>query len=183
MERIQSSVTSHNVDSLKHSRVVQAVKAVCTFMGQIETQEISETLYSFKEVCEKLMDSSQNSYISSQNPTIWGEIIESHCNQIRIAVQGLIEMYCHAFRVEFQIRQAEPESVGTTVMISEIVDWVTLRVSALHRLPIHWKHNNYEIEAQIYHGTKRIGNIAHCMSLAVTTGNAHALRKVMFNSE
>lgn len=68
-------------------------------------------------------------------------------------------------------------------MISEITDRVTIRVSALHRLPIQWKHDNYEIEAQVYHGTRRIGYTARCMSLAVTSGSVNNLRKIMFNNE
>lgn len=59
MERIERSVSILDRESLKHHRVVQAVRAVCTFMGQIETQEISESLYCFVEVCEKFLDTSQ----------------------------------------------------------------------------------------------------------------------------
>jgi hypothetical protein len=31
------------------------------------------------------------------------DAISNHCDQIRDAVQGLIETYCHAFRVDFQL--------------------------------------------------------------------------------
>jgi phosphatidylinositol-4-phosphate 3-kinase len=31
------------------------------------------------------------------------ETIAVHCDRIRDAVQGLIETYCHAFRVDFQL--------------------------------------------------------------------------------
>jgi hypothetical protein len=31
------------------------------------------------------------------------DVISTNCDQIRDAVQGLIETYCHAFRVDFQL--------------------------------------------------------------------------------
>lgn len=37
------------------------------------------------------------------------ELISIHCNRIRDAVQGLIEIYCSAFRVDFQLK--EPPSL------------------------------------------------------------------------
>jgi phosphatidylinositol-4-phosphate 3-kinase len=32
-----------------------------------------------------------------------GDIVATNCDMIRDAVQGLIETYCHAFRVDFQL--------------------------------------------------------------------------------
>lgn len=182
IENVQKNSSLLGSETLKYSKVVQAVRAVCTFMGQLETQEISEALYSFVETCEKFVRSTQDDsyHTVNQKPDVLVEVIVSHCNQIRAAVQGLIEMYCQAFRVEFQI--CGNQAPTSTIMISEVSDLVAIRIAALHRLPIQWKHDNYEIEAQVYHGTRRIGVHNTCMSLAVTTG-AQALRKVMFNTE
>lgn len=41
-----------NAPSLKHSGVVQAVKAVCMLMGSLETPEITEALSFFVSTCE-----------------------------------------------------------------------------------------------------------------------------------
>ena len=58
MERVQtaaSQMCSHHVPGLmpqlQAKGVVQAVKAVCTLMGNVETQDITEAVESFKSVC------------------------------------------------------------------------------------------------------------------------------------
>lgn len=73
MERIETNVSTLGSEMLKHSRVVQAVRAVCTFMGQLEIQEISEALYAFVETCERFINPTSDEPI--QKPTILGELI------------------------------------------------------------------------------------------------------------
>ena len=58
MERVQtaaSQMCSHHVPGLmpqlQAKGVVQAVKAVCALMGNVETQDITEAVESFKSVC------------------------------------------------------------------------------------------------------------------------------------
>jgi phosphatidylinositol-4-phosphate 3-kinase len=58
MERVQaaaSQMCSHHVPGLmpqlQAKGVVQAVKAVCALMGNVETQDITVAVESFKSVC------------------------------------------------------------------------------------------------------------------------------------
>lgn len=65
-------------------------------------------------------------------------------------------------------------------MISELPDWVAIRICALHRLPLQWKHDSYGVEAQIYHGTRKVGSKYTVPSLVFTTG---VNPRILFNSE
>lgn len=53
------------IPPLKHSGVVQAVKAVCTLMGSLETPEITEALSYFISTCENYQ--TQQSYTVCYN--------------------------------------------------------------------------------------------------------------------
>ena len=43
--------------------------------------------------------------------------VSSHCDRVRDAVQGLIETYCHAFRVDFQLNSRAENPVGELTFI------------------------------------------------------------------
>lgn len=47
-----SGPSGHGKACIKHSGVIQAVKAVCTLMGSLETPEITEALSFFMSTCE-----------------------------------------------------------------------------------------------------------------------------------
>lgn len=47
-----SGPSGHGTACIKHSGVIQAVKAVCMLMGSLETPEITEALSFFMSTCE-----------------------------------------------------------------------------------------------------------------------------------
>lgn len=98
--------------------VVQAVKAVCALMGSIETFEITEAIDNFVNACCQFLPQCHTANIECKKPEIihedgdyavvtlrkkFPDVISSHCHKIRDAVQELVETYCHAFRVDFQL--------------------------------------------------------------------------------
>lgn len=46
------------------------------------------------------------------------------------------------------------------VSISNVKEPVMVHIMCLHRTPQHWKHDDYMLGAQIYHGTRYIGDAA-----------------------
>lgn len=126
MERIETTAaqlaTSNHGSSLlpqlQPRGVSQAVKAVCALMGNVETYEITEAVDNFVTACCKFLPQMHTTSIECKKPEILHEdgdysvvtlrtkfpdVISSHCNKIRDAVQDLVETYCHAFRVDFQL--------------------------------------------------------------------------------
>ncbi|XP_049937857.1 phosphatidylinositol 4-phosphate 3-kinase C2 domain-containing subunit alpha isoform X1 [Schistocerca serialis cubense] len=171
--------------SLQSKGVVQAVKAVCTYLGNIETQEITEALEGFKSACLQFIPVTQTeversrSGIAVKHPEILdddgdysivtlrmqsasdhvenvAENITHHCDNIRDAIQVMVETYCHAFHVDFQL-STKAELPSNTKHSSEILDSVLVHVGGLHRLNQDWNYDQYLVAAQIYHGTRPLG--------------------------
>ncbi|XP_011867449.1 PREDICTED: phosphatidylinositol 4-phosphate 3-kinase C2 domain-containing subunit beta isoform X4 [Vollenhovia emeryi] len=173
--------------------VVQAVKAVCAFMGNIETFEITEAVDNFVNACCQFLPQAHTANIECKKPEIihedgdyavvtlrkkFPDVIASHCHKLRDAIQELIETYCHAFKVDFQLNN-KGEFSTNTLIATEVIDTILVRVGALHRLPATWKHDDYIVAAQIFHGTRPVGNPVLSEPMTVST-NFHP--RILFNS-
>lgn len=117
--------------------VVQAVKAVCALMGSIETIEITEAVDNFVNACCQFLPQAHTANIECKKPEIihedgdyavvtlrkkFPDVIASHCHKIRDAIQELVETYCHAFRVNFQL--SSKGEFPTSKTIDTFVDFV-----------------------------------------------------------
>ncbi|KAJ9600687.1 hypothetical protein L9F63_026176, partial [Diploptera punctata] len=156
------------MERLQSKGVVQAVKAVCALMGNVETQDITEAVEGFESVClqfipgptdelapKVLSDDGDYSVIQLRKPL--SNVIATHCDRVRDAVQGLIETYCHAFRVDFQLNSRAENPIATKLS-SSVLDSVLVHVGGLHRLLSGWNQDEFLLAAQIYHGTRPVGN-------------------------
>ncbi|XP_034937048.1 phosphatidylinositol 4-phosphate 3-kinase C2 domain-containing subunit beta isoform X2 [Chelonus insularis] len=200
MERIETTAiqlvttdSSSLLPQLQPRGVVQAVKAVCALMGSIETYEITEAVDNFVNACCQFLPQVHTANIECKKPEVlhedgdysvvvlrtkFPEVLASHCNKIRDAVQDLVETYCHAFRVDFQLQSRGDYPINTLVS-SEVFDTVLVRVGAVHRLPNSWKHDDYIVAAQIFHGTRPVGNpvLSEPMTL-----NVNFYSRILFNT-
>lgn len=70
-------------------------------------------------------------------------------------------------------------STTDTLVSSEVLDTVLVRVGALHRLPGSWKHDDYIVAAQIFHGTRPVGNPVVSEPMAVSS---NFYPRILFNS-
>lgn len=118
---IQLATTNHSstlLPQLQPRGVVQAVKAVSALMGSIETFEITEAVDNFVNACCQFLPQAHTANIECKKPEILHEdgdysvvtlrtkfpdVISSHCRKIRDAIQDLVETFCHAFRVDFEL--------------------------------------------------------------------------------
>lgn len=100
-EEMEKNDSPQLISSIQPSGVIQSVKLVVKLMGTLETQEISEAIQGFKDACGKF---SPNSCEATWECKSISDLIKLNCEKIRVAVQGLIEMYCQAFRVDFQLK-------------------------------------------------------------------------------
>ncbi|XP_012279784.1 phosphatidylinositol 4-phosphate 3-kinase C2 domain-containing subunit beta isoform X2 [Orussus abietinus] len=172
---IQLATSNHSSSLLPHLQprgVVQAVKAVSALMGNVETYEITEAVDNFVNACCQFLPQIHTTNIECKKPEVLHEdgdysvvtlrrkfpdVIGTHCHKIRDAIQDLVETYCHAFRVDFQLN-SRGEFPTNTLVSSEVIDTVLVRVGSVHRLPGSWKHDDYIVAAQIFHGTRPVGN-------------------------
>lgn len=204
MDRLQNA--SAGSVSLQTKGVVQSVKAVCALLGNVETSEITEAVegliqhcthrpqpYSVPPVQPKLnLDSPYRTEIGGDDgyysvvtlrrkensERTLSDLVANQCEKIRDAVQHLIETYCQAFRVNFQLVPQPTISSGKKCL-SVVNDCVLVHIDGLHRLQSVWDHDEYLIAGQIYHGTRPIGHTV--LSQPVTAQNSY-YKRVLFDS-
>ncbi|XP_055528495.1 phosphatidylinositol 4-phosphate 3-kinase C2 domain-containing subunit beta [Wyeomyia smithii] len=174
IEKLQATVDDHSPHTiLSCSGVIQAVKAICNMLGTIDTLEISKAIDDLKACCDNgqtvysyndASDYSNGSLSIVSESGDYAEVklrprtitqqIRYRCNEVRNAIQTLLEIYSHAFRVNFCVNV--PEWNTSPVSICNISQSVMVNVMCLHRLPLHWRHDEYNLGVQIYHGARYI---------------------------
>lgn len=100
---------------LSCSGVVQALKAICALLGSIDTIKITDCIDDLKHICQdaQLFKCAGNPEVVKDfndyaevclRPRSLLEQVQFKCNQLRDAVQELIELYSKLFRVDFSIQ-------------------------------------------------------------------------------
>nr|CAH7729175.1 unnamed protein product [Callosobruchus chinensis] len=132
--------------SLQSLNVIQSVKYIVNLMGDLCTLDIMQTVEALERSCRD--------FIPSES-VCFSESIANNCNNIRFAIQNLIEMYCQAYAVDFEVK-CQPSNEATRY-VHDILDSIVIRICAIYRPSALWEHEEYIIAAHIYHGTKKIG--------------------------
>uniref|UniRef100_A0A6B2ECM5 Putative phosphatidylinositol 3-kinase vps34 involved in signal transduction n=1 Tax=Phlebotomus kandelakii TaxID=1109342 RepID=A0A6B2ECM5_9DIPT len=171
IDQLEQSATNPNRHTiLSCSGVVQSVKAICAFLGNIDTLDISDAIAELTAVCENgqsvlggytggkmdiVSESGDYAQVNVRPRTVL-EQIKYRCHHVRDSIQHLLEVYSNAFRVDFCVNM--PDYISSSVPISNVSESVMVHVMCLHRPPVTWKHDEYLLGAQIYHGTRYIGD-------------------------
>nr|CAA63485.1 phosphoinositide 3-kinase [Drosophila melanogaster] len=157
------------------SGVVQAVKAICALLGSIDTMEIARCVADLKRICEveqkKYSTGASNPEIVSDygdyaqvvlRPRSMLEQIKVKCNELRDAVQELVELYANVFRVAFSVKT--PDYSTTPIPISCVSKPIVVCISCLHRPLPNWKFDDYSLCVQIVYGTRLLSkpNVLTC---------------------
>ncbi|CRK95415.1 CLUMA_CG008711, isoform A [Clunio marinus] len=178
IDKLESSALDNSV--LHPSGVVQGVKAICALLGCIDTLELEKAIENLKEACRNHSQSKTIPSIYNKSSTInivseqgnyarvtlrprnIGEDMKFHCGEVRDSVQHLLEMYSQAFQVNFSVNG--PQWNSAPICITNVFQHVMINIVALHRPPANWKHDEYMLGVQIYHGTRFLGEplITHC---------------------
>ncbi|XP_019536339.3 phosphatidylinositol 4-phosphate 3-kinase C2 domain-containing subunit beta [Aedes albopictus] len=182
IDKLQSTADDHSPHSiLSCSGVTQAVKAICAMLGKIDTLEITkavddlkaccdsgQTIYSYNDTSD--YNSGSLSIVSESGdyaevklrPRTISQQIRYRCHEVRNAIQGLLEIYSHAFRVTFMVNV--PEWNTNPISINMISQSIMVNVLCLHRIPELWRHDEYNLGVQIYHGARYISEplVTYC---------------------
>uniref|UniRef100_A0A182QRR1 Phosphatidylinositol-4-phosphate 3-kinase n=1 Tax=Anopheles farauti TaxID=69004 RepID=A0A182QRR1_9DIPT len=179
IEKLQSSADDgpSGRTILTCSGVIQAVKAICNLLGPLDTLEIAKAIEDLRACCdhgqtvysygedggdEQTYSNGSLAIVSESGdyaevklrPRTVPEQIRYRCNEVRHAIQSLLQIYAQAFRVNFCVNV--PEYSANPISICNIAQAVMVNVSCLHRPPIHWRHDEYNLGVQIYHGARYI---------------------------
>ncbi|XP_037934157.1 phosphatidylinositol 4-phosphate 3-kinase C2 domain-containing subunit beta [Teleopsis dalmanni] len=180
LESAAGDVNSRTI--LSCSGVVQGVKAICALLGSIDTIEIATCVSELKHIC----DTNQVKYASASqtNPEVvsdygdYAEVslrprstleqVKLKCNQLRDAVQELIELYSNVFRVGFSVKSIDYSI--TPIPISCVIKPIVVSINCLHRPPPNWKYDDYSLGVQINYGTRFISDPVVTKCTNNTTG-------------
>ncbi len=90
------------------------------------------------------------------------EEIKYRCDEIRDAVQHLLEVYTQAFQVNYSVNR--PQWNTSSISSATVSQNLMLNLMAIHRPMPNWKYDEYTIGIQIFHGTRFIGEplISQC---------------------
>ncbi|XP_050441435.1 phosphatidylinositol 4-phosphate 3-kinase C2 domain-containing subunit beta isoform X2 [Adelges cooleyi] len=181
---------------LQPNGVQQAIKALTAFLGNIEPLDITLALNNFILSCNEISNFTQQDLYGKRTEVIMDDgsdysvvrlkfnesekidYIADLCSKIKENVQTLIENYCKAFKVDFQLNFTSSQLSGVKLS-SEVLDNVVVYISGLHRLFPSWSHDEYLVAAQIYHGTRPIGSTV--LSKAVVAEYS-LYKRVVFDS-
>ena len=178
---LASSTDQNVIPQLRPQKVLQSIKAICTYLGNVETIEIRDCCDKFNIQCLEFDKAKGNEEPSGKlRPEILEElgeyyatvvlkndnskVLEEHAtaiqltlNEINETVKKLLEMYTKTFRVNFSFDKPglmEPAAPRETI---EIFETLVARVCGLHRININWpNYDDFTVRMQIFHGTRPI---------------------------
>ncbi|XP_044261895.1 phosphatidylinositol 4-phosphate 3-kinase C2 domain-containing subunit alpha [Tribolium madens] len=142
IEKCNSPLTMPALQPLK---VIQSAKCVINLMGNLSTLDLTSAV-----------DDLQRITTSRPLQSPFNDAISSTCNRIRLAIQNLIEMYSQAFKVDFEVKKNVTNE--PVKYVSDIMESLVIRVCAIYRPNVEWKHDSFMVAAQIYHGTRPMGH-------------------------
>ncbi|KAK4883151.1 hypothetical protein RN001_006470 [Aquatica leii] len=173
--QIDKNNTPNTMPLLQPSGVIQSIKLVVKLLGTVETLDITEALDYLNECCQRFIpppNHGKNWMNESVSTTI--SII---CDKVRFAIQGLLEMYCQAFYVNFKLNSHNSDRTSI-ISSTEVLESVLIRVCAVHRPLLDWKHDDFIVAAQVYHGTRPLGQPVLSQSCAITKS---LYSRILFN--
>ncbi|XP_040564989.1 phosphatidylinositol 4-phosphate 3-kinase C2 domain-containing subunit alpha isoform X1 [Lepeophtheirus salmonis] len=128
------------------AKVLQAVKAVCTLLGNLETIELYEACDRLTRECCAIEKSNYSA-----------DRIQSAMANLQKNVFNLIDIYSKTFRVDFSLH--ENNCRINSKKTSDMPETLLVRTCALHRLKINWSnYKEFGVTVSLYHGTNRMTN-------------------------
>ncbi|XP_050713175.1 phosphatidylinositol 4-phosphate 3-kinase C2 domain-containing subunit beta-like isoform X2 [Eriocheir sinensis] len=179
---------------MRSRKVRQVVRQMCTVLGNLETNEISDAITNLVEKCRIIQKSqgvldgeedfrehhvlSTGSHDTTNPDNLKKKLLEA-VSCLAAAVNNFLTMYARAFRVDFTVDMTS-ELINDPQDIREVREKVSVRVHGLHRLEREWKYDEYFVDAQLFHGSRCIGQPVHSHTKKVSD-NAKFYPKVDFN--
>ena len=177
-DHLASSSDTNVMSQLRPQKVLQSVKAICKYLGEIETIDIKEYCDKLSLQCLQFDKAKGNEEPSGKlRPEILNElgehyatvvlkndsskILDEHAESIKLTitdlketVQKLIEIYIKTFRVNFSLYKASAFEDSIAKETIDIFETLVARVCVLHRLNPNWlSYDDFAVRMQIFHGT------------------------------
>ncbi|KAK7070689.1 Phosphatidylinositol 4-phosphate 3-kinase C2 domain-containing subunit alpha [Halocaridina rubra] len=179
---------------MKSHRLSQVVKNMCALLGNLQTNEVTEALSNLVSTCRIIQQSqgildgeedirgqrilSTGSHDISSTDDLKNLLLDALCS-LSGAVNNFLAMYARAFRVDFTV-ETSVESLKDPQEIQNVREQVSVSIQGLHRLDMEWKYDEYFVEAQLFHGSRCLGQPVHSVQKKVDV-DPKFYPKVIFN--
>ncbi|XP_068208817.1 phosphatidylinositol 4-phosphate 3-kinase C2 domain-containing subunit beta isoform X2 [Palaemon carinicauda] len=166
---------------MRSRRLRQVVKHLCAILGKLETIEVTEAINSLVATCKTIQLSqgildgeddfpgqrvlSTGSQDFSSSDDLKNSLLDS-LSRLSGAVNSFLGMYAKAFRVDFTV-DATVDNNKDAQEVQNVREKVSIKVQGLHRLHMEWKYDEYFVEAQLFHGSRCIGQPTHSLNKKV----------------
>lgn len=174
-EEIEKSNNTSSMPAFQPIGLKQSVNYVIQLMGKLEIVEISEALQEFDHCCRTFLPHNADSRDPRSGKT-FTDTVKWCCTKLRSAILELIRMYSQAFMVNFELQSTDDNLPQEVVRVTDINEYVVVRVCALYRPCADWKFDDYMVAAQVYHGMRPLGHPVVTQHSPVTSGT-----KILFN--
>ncbi|XP_045593845.1 phosphatidylinositol 4-phosphate 3-kinase C2 domain-containing subunit alpha isoform X2 [Procambarus clarkii] len=156
---------------MRSRRLRQVVKQMCALLGNLETTEVSDAVNTLVSTCriiqqsQGILDGEEDSHglrvlstgsHDTSNPENLKQLLLDSLSRLAGAVNNFLAMYAKAFRVDFTVDMTV-DPTHEQRDIQDVREKVSVKVLGLHRLQLEWKYDEYFVEAQLFHGSRCIG--------------------------
>ncbi|KAK3877587.1 hypothetical protein Pcinc_017702 [Petrolisthes cinctipes] len=172
----------------------QVVKQLCSLLGKLETTDVTDAITNLVSTCriiqksQGILDGEEDSRgqrmlstgsHDSSNPEELKTLLLDALSRLATAVNNFLVMYSKAFRVDFTV-DVSSDVTSESRDIREVRDKISVKIQGLHRLEMEWRYDEYFVEAQLFHGSRCIGQPVHTHTKKVTD-DCKFYSKVIFN--
>lgn len=176
VEKLRDAAIQGSADSVSPcAGVVQAVKAICMVLHQIETIDVARAVKRLMELV-KGVQTPESSYTmvsedsegihrvkvyypsrSRSDSSLSVDDLHIALEDITKAIKKLIDMYCRAFHTEFRFSSFS-STQPDVIEINNLRENLLVHVASAHRLPVDWKniYTEYFVVCSIYHGSRKL---------------------------
>ena len=166
--------------ALRPKQMLQAVKAVASLLGGVETLELREACDQLCKSClqfdaakgnedpagrlrPEIVDEVGEKYamvtlnrVSGTNFEKYALDISECLKSVKHRVEDLIRTYARTFRVDFEIETTTTLTPVEKRLTTDINETLLVKICCLHRLDSAWSYLDYRVDVRVYHGTKLI---------------------------
>ncbi|RWS31604.1 phosphatidylinositol 4-phosphate 3-kinase C2 domain-containing subunit alpha-like protein [Leptotrombidium deliense] len=168
------SHSSHERCQIHVKKVFQATKALCSLLGNCETHELSEAVENlsqlflvydqYKQELPALRTSTTPPEVTiNEIESVHPEVINHAITKFRKALKNMIELYCSAFPIDFQIDEQNIDDSDSreSVDILSLNDPLLCYIGTVNALSFEWerKYKDFYISCELRHGDRKLAEV------------------------
>lgn len=160
---------SASAGCLQPNGAIQAVKAICATLSQIEILEIIHAIEGLRHICSQApeveefvngRDSNRGSIINCER---MAEVVFYSLLQLQSALHTLVTIYCSSFRVDFCPLPGIEAPIKERRPVTTFHDTFLFNAGSIHQLKPHWvsEYEQFQLSCELRYGS-------HIMSVGET---------------